>query len=96
MEGVFNAAVSRASFPSKMLTANIIPLLKPWKDSAYVQNFRPISFLNVKVYAKIISTRLQTFLPALVKPDQVGFVPGRQAPDATRRVLNLIHRAETS
>lgn len=36
------------------------------------------------------------FLPELVHPDQIGFVPGRQAPDATRRVLNLIHHAAHS
>lgn len=68
---------ARASFPSETLTATIITLLKPRIDSVYAQNFRPISLLNVdlKMYAKLVAFRLLQFLPTLVKPDQVGFVP---------------------
>lgn len=33
-------------------------------------------------------------IPSLVHPDQVGFVKGRQAPDATRRLMNLIGKAD--
>lgn len=33
------------------------------------------------------------YIPSLVQPDQVGFVPGCQVPDPTRQLLNLIHHA---
>lgn len=32
-------------------------------------------------------------VPLLVHPHQVGFVSGHQAPDATRRLINLIKAA---
>lgn len=96
LEYVFNAVMSDASFP--LLTANIITLPKPGKEPTHVQNFRPVSLLNVnlKLYAKLIANRLLCFLPLLVKYDQVGFVPGHRAPSATRRIINLMHHMENT
>lgn len=93
---LFNAAVTNASFPPEMLQATIITLTKPGKPTNALQNFRPISLLkvDVKLYAKLIANRLSNFLPRLVKQDHVGFVVGHQAPDATRRIINLIHMSE--
>lgn len=95
---IYATAISTSSFPPEMLTATIVTLPKPGKSLDTPQNFRPISLLNVdlKIYAKIIANRLAQFLPTLVKHDQVGFIPGRQAPDATRRIINLLHAAESS
>lgn len=95
LQRVFQAAAPSASFPSEMLQATVITLSKPGKESDKAQHFRPISLLNVdlKVYAKLLANRIAQLLPSLVKPDQVGFVEGRQATDATRRILNLIHLA---
>lgn len=35
-------------------------------------------------------------LPLLINPVQVGFIKGRQAPDGTRRLLNIISKLESS
>lgn len=35
-------------------------------------------------------------MPDLIYKDQSGFTKGRQAPDATRRMINVIHHAEIS
>lgn len=43
----------------------------------------------------MIANRLAVITLQLVKADQVGFVKGRQAPDGTRWLYNLIHIAET-
>lgn len=93
---VFEAAMAAASFPPEMLTATIITLLKPGKEPNLPQNFRPISLLNVdvKLYAKMLAHRLRNLLPKLINFNQVGFVLGRQTPDATRRMLNLLHLIE--
>lgn len=40
-----------------------------------------------------MANRLNTILPLLISPDQVGFVYGRQARDGTRRFLDLIQHA---
>lgn len=77
-----------------MLSAKIIP--KPGKDPTTVSNYRPISLLNVdvKIYAKIVAQRLTGVITDIVHPDQVGFMKGRQAPDATRRLIHLVKRLE--
>lgn len=90
--------MSKASFPPEMLIATIITLPKPGKDPSTPQNFRPVSLLNVdvKLYAKLIANRLASLLPTLINQDQVGFVLGLQANDATRRLINVLHSAEKS
>lgn len=78
-----------------MLNAIIVTLPKPGKEPNTPPNFRPISLLNIdlKVYAKIIASRLLNLLPLLIHPDQTGFAKGRQTSDATRRLTNIIHLA---
>lgn len=46
-----------------------------------------------KIYAKLLAKHLMHVLPSLIKKDYTGFVTGRQASDATRRALNIIHHA---
>lgn len=66
-------------FPSEMLWAPIVTLPKPGKDPDTTTYFHPISLLNsdVKLYAKILASRLSAVLPSLVKSDQMGFMQGR-------------------
>lgn len=95
---IFNAAVSSGEFPSEMLSANIITLPKPGKEPVSPQNFHPISLLNtdLKIYAKLLVQRLTPLMPNIIHPDQVGFTLGRQAPDATRKIINLIHLSKST
>lgn len=85
---VFHAAASAASFPSEMLLATNMTLPKPGKEPNTPQIFHPISMLNVnvKIYAKIKATRLAHLLPILIKPDQMGLISERPAPDTTRHI----------
>uniref|UniRef100_A0A803J7W0 Reverse transcriptase domain-containing protein n=1 Tax=Xenopus tropicalis TaxID=8364 RepID=A0A803J7W0_XENTR len=73
----------------------ITTIPKPNKDPTKVENYRPISLLNsdIKIYAKILANRLNPILRGLVANDQVGFVPTRQAPDNTRKVINIAIQA---
>uniref|UniRef100_A0A8C5M0T2 Reverse transcriptase domain-containing protein n=1 Tax=Leptobrachium leishanense TaxID=445787 RepID=A0A8C5M0T2_9ANUR len=43
-----------------------------------------------------MANRLTTLIPAMIHPDQVGFVPGREARDATTRALGAIGVAKKS
>uniref|UniRef100_A0A8C5Q7A1 Reverse transcriptase domain-containing protein n=3 Tax=Leptobrachium leishanense TaxID=445787 RepID=A0A8C5Q7A1_9ANUR len=83
---------------SRTLMASIAVIPKAGKDHTDCKNYRPISLLNVdtKLLAKILAERLLPFVPGLIPPDQVGFVPGREAKDATSRVLNAITLAKRS
>lgn len=80
-------------FPRKSLQALIITLPKPGKEPTIPQNFRPISLLklDLKMYAKTITTRLLNVIPMLIHRDQSG----RQASDAKRRLIDITHYAET-
>uniref|UniRef100_A0A8C5PW05 Reverse transcriptase domain-containing protein n=1 Tax=Leptobrachium leishanense TaxID=445787 RepID=A0A8C5PW05_9ANUR len=82
----------------RTLAATITMIPKPGKDHSDCKNYRPISLLNVdtKILAKILATRLMPYVSGLVRPDQVGFMPGREAKDATSRALNAITLAKRS
>uniref|UniRef100_A0A8C5PVG5 Reverse transcriptase domain-containing protein n=1 Tax=Leptobrachium leishanense TaxID=445787 RepID=A0A8C5PVG5_9ANUR len=80
------------------LMATIALLPKPEKDHTACGNYRPISLLNndMKLLARVLANRLKRFMPQLIHPDQVGFIPGREARDATIRVLNAITYSKQS
>lgn len=79
------------------MEAIIITIPKQGKDPSSPLNYRPISLLNsdLKIYAKILANRLVNITPQLIGPDQVGFTKGRQAPDSTRRILNITDQIHT-
>uniref|UniRef100_A0A8C5LYI8 Reverse transcriptase domain-containing protein n=1 Tax=Leptobrachium leishanense TaxID=445787 RepID=A0A8C5LYI8_9ANUR len=94
----FNALTRGETLPPQALMANITLLPKEGKDLTNCANYRPISLLNadVKLFAKVLATRLQPHIPNLIHCDQVGFVPGREAKDNTIRALQLIHEGQLS
>lgn len=83
-----------------MLAARVVTLSKPGKgkDSTTPANFHPISLLNldIKIYAKLLAKCLLDILLHLIKSNQLGFTNGRQASDATRRIIDVIYHAEMS
>uniref|UniRef100_A0A8C5WJQ4 Reverse transcriptase domain-containing protein n=1 Tax=Leptobrachium leishanense TaxID=445787 RepID=A0A8C5WJQ4_9ANUR len=87
-------------FHPHALAATVAVICKPGKDGTDVRSYRPISLLNsdLKILAKILAVRLASLLPSLIHSDQVGFVPGREARDATTRAIGAIglarHRQE--
>ena len=78
--------------PPTLSEANISLLLKKDKDPLECSNYRPISLLNVdqKILAKVLASRLQQALSALISTDQTGFMAGRNSSSNTRRLLNII------
>lgn len=94
----FNSLADPTRNMGRMLEAHVAVVPKGGKDTTRVQNYRPISLLNVdiKIYAKILANRMSILLPSLISLDQVGFVPGREARDNTIRALNLHHWLTTT
>uniref|UniRef100_A0A8C5WG47 Reverse transcriptase domain-containing protein n=1 Tax=Leptobrachium leishanense TaxID=445787 RepID=A0A8C5WG47_9ANUR len=93
---VYNSMLSGGEFHTSSLAATISLIPKPGKDPLLPSSYCPISLLNtdVKILARILATCLQRHLPSLIDSDQVGFIPGREAKDATTRVLNAILLAQ--
>uniref|UniRef100_A0A8C5R1L2 Reverse transcriptase domain-containing protein n=1 Tax=Leptobrachium leishanense TaxID=445787 RepID=A0A8C5R1L2_9ANUR len=91
----FNAVTDGARLHQATLAASISLLPKPGKDPLLCASYRPISLLNcdLKLLTRILATRLRDCLPLLIDPDQVGFIPGREARDATTRVIDAISLA---
>lgn len=88
----FNHAIEHGSLHRDQNTALISLLLKKGKDPHLCNSFRPISLISTdaKLYAKILTKRLETVADDLIHYDQTGFVCGRLASDNIRRLLNII------
>jgi hypothetical protein len=65
-------------FPESWTKTKLILLYKKG-EATNLANWRPLSMINsdAKIFTKIMSRRLATFLPKLINPYQTGFVPGR-------------------
>ena len=58
----------------------LLPLLKKkGKDRSFVENWRPISLVNVdtKIMSKVIATRLKNVLPYVIHHNQTGYLKER-------------------
>ena len=71
----------------------LIVLPKPKKDPLFCNNYRPLSILcaELKVYVKVLASRVMSYLNKLVHHDQTGFVKSPLAGDNIRRLLHVIH-----
>uniref|UniRef100_A0A8C5PAU0 Reverse transcriptase domain-containing protein n=1 Tax=Leptobrachium leishanense TaxID=445787 RepID=A0A8C5PAU0_9ANUR len=90
-----NAIKDGTPIHTQALQAAIAIIPKEGKDTSLCTSYRPISLLNcdLKLFSSVLAMRLQPYVPHLVRKDQVGFVPGREARDGTLRALNAIHTA---
>uniref|UniRef100_A0A8C5MQM8 Reverse transcriptase domain-containing protein n=1 Tax=Leptobrachium leishanense TaxID=445787 RepID=A0A8C5MQM8_9ANUR len=89
---MFNSLRGGGGLMPEALLASVVLIPKPGKDVQGIDNYRPISLLNtdLKILAKLMALRLGPMLSTLIHPDQVGFMPGRQAFENTRRAADLI------
>ena len=71
----------------------IIKLIeKPNKDKRFIENWRPISLLNVdqKIISKALASRLKKVLPILIGPGQTAYVDGRFIGESGRLIADII------
>ncbi|KAM9972117.1 hypothetical protein ACTFIW_003470 [Dictyostelium discoideum] len=82
------------SIPKSFKQGMIIILYKNKGDANHLDNYRPITLLNVdyKIYSKIINNRILSFLGDIISPYQSGFVPNRLLHDNIITLNTTIER----
>ena len=88
---VYNYILKSGTPPKSWSEAIITVIQKEGKDPLQCTSYRPISLLCVdyKILTSILATRIQKNIKKLIKPDQTGFIVGRQGTNNVRRALNL-------
>lgn len=98
LQRVFNYALNKKDPPKTWSEAIISVIYKDGKNPTECASYRPISLLcnDVKILSSIMAKRIQKHINKIIKSDQTGFIPGRQASNNIRRTLNIITTAKTS
>ena len=96
LQRVFNYALNEKDPPKTWSEAIISVIPKEGKDPTSCASYRPISLLctDVKILSTIMAKRIQRCINGIIKPDQTGFIPGRQGINNIRRTLNIISIAK--
>ena len=65
---------------------------KKGKDRCFIENWRPISLLNVdtKIMSKVIAARVKEVLPNVILSNQTGFVKDRDIGETVRSIFDIM------
>ena len=94
----FNYSFENGRLATSQRQAIISLLEKNGKDRLYIENWRPISLLNVdyKILSKCLAERVKKILDKLIDISQSGFVNGRNISDGMRTVLDTLEHTARS
>ena len=69
---------------------------KKGRDKRYIQNWRPISLLNVdvKLISKALAKRLKNVLPEIISPNKNAYVKNRCISEGGRLISDLLEMSE--
>ncbi len=93
MLDMIHLSVTQGSFHPSINIAVISLLLKKDKDPISSSSYRPLSLIgtDVKLYAKVLSRRLEKCMNRLVHHDQTRLIKSRSASDNLRRLYHIIN-----
>ena len=95
---VFNCSFQLEEMTTSQRQAIITLIDKKGKDRSYLENWRPISLVNVdaKIASKVISNRIKCCLPDIIHHNQSGFIKDRFIGETARSILDIIDHTERS
>ena len=69
---------------------------KQGKDRTLIENWRPISLVNVdaKIISKVIASRIKNVLPYIIHNNQTGYVKDRYISETVRSILDIMDFTE--
>ncbi len=85
-------AIEKQELPPSMRQGVIRLIEKKGKDRTSLDNWRPISLLNVdyKIISKAIALRLENLLPKIINGNQLAFVPNRLIYEGVRKTQYIM------
>ena len=91
----FNASFVQGEMSPSQRQAVITLIEKKDQDRCDLQNWRPISLLNVdkKIASKVIADRMKSLLPKLIHYNQSGYIPGRNISENIRSIRDIMDYA---
>jgi len=77
---------------SSQKQAVITLIEKKGKDRSLLENWRPISLVNVdaKIMSKAIATRIKNVLPNIIHHNQTGFIKDRYIGETVRSIFDIM------
>jgi len=94
----YNYSFTNGLLSTSQRQACISLLSKNGKDRLFIDNWRPISLLNVdyKIMSKCIAERIKKVLVKLIDETQTGFIKGRNISDGMRAILDIVEETVLS
>ena len=83
----------RRTLPSPFYEATITMILKTDKDITKIENYRPVSLMNIdaEILNKIPEHRIQKYIKRIIHHEQIGFIPALQVFFNICKSINIIH-----
>ena len=77
---------------SSQKQAVITLIEKKGKDRTFLENWRPISLVNVdaKIMSKLIASRIKNVLPGIIHHNQTGYVKDRFIGETIRSIYDIM------
>ena len=87
-----NESYDRGKLSTSQKQGVITLIEKDGKDPMYVQNYRPITLLNVdyKILSKVLANRIKQVLCEIIHYDQVGYIKDRNIGEAVRLIDDML------
>ena len=97
MTDAFNCTFDSGEMSNSQKQTIITLIDKKGKDRMFLENWRPISLVNVdsKLASKVIANRIKTVLPQIIHHNQSGFIKGRFIGEVACSILDIIDYTES-